>query len=125
MKSHILPAKYRIEYKLCATVFNCLFGKAPMYLQELLNWNIPRTFITYYAFDDTYIPRANEDPLLLSTPSDFGNRTRYRFRSFRYCAPKSWNDLSFQLRAYQEKALFKSELKTHFFNRFVSHIDFN
>ena len=124
MKSHILPAKYRIEYKLCATVFNCLFGKAPLYLQNSLTWNVPRTFVTYDVNDDTYIPRATEDPLLLVFPSDFGNKTRYRFRAFSFCAPKSWNDLPFQLRACQGKETFKKDLKTHFFNLFVSNIDF-
>lgn len=124
MKSHILPAKYRIDYKVCATVFNCLFGKAPMYLQDLLEWNIPRTFMLYDTNNDTTVPRATEDPLLLVMPSDFGNRTRYVSRSFSFCAPKCWNDLPFKLRSCQGKDTFKTELKTHYFNLFTSNIDF-
>ena len=41
IKSHILPVKYRIDYKICLTVFKCLRELAPKYLQELLIWNIP------------------------------------------------------------------------------------
>ena len=124
MKSHILPAKYRIDYKTCATVFNCLFGRSPMYLQDTLKWNMPRTFLSYDIDNITDEPWATEDPLLLVLPSDFGNRSRYRSRSFSYCAPKCWNNLPFRLRSCQVKDKFKTDLKTHYFNLFTSNIDF-
>ena len=117
-KSHILPAKYRIDYKVCATVFNCLFGRAPMYLQNLLQWNVPRTLL---PFSSNIVPRDTEDPLLLAIPTDFGNRTRYRSRSFSYRAPRCWNQLPFQLRSCQSKSIFKKDLKTHFFTLFTRH----
>ena len=41
IKSHILPVKYRIDFKICITVFNCLHDMAPNYLKDILSWNIP------------------------------------------------------------------------------------
>ncbi len=108
---------------MCATVFNCLFGKAPIYLQDILEWNVPRTFMTYNC-NDANVPRATEDPSLLVTPSELGSKTRYRYRSFSFCAPKCWNDLPFLIRSCQGKDEFKSKLKTHFFNLFTSDIAF-
>ena len=117
-----MPAKYRIDFKICATVFNCLFGNAPQYLQNILEWKVPRRLLTYDAsdnIDSAIVPRGTEDPLLLVIPTDFGNKTRYRSRSFNFYAPKCWNKLSFSLRSCQSKDIFKKDLKTHFFNLFT------
>ena len=120
-KSHILPATYRIDYKVCATVYNCLFGKAPIYLQNMLQWNTPRTLLPFSPDgDNSYIvPRATEDPLLLAIPTDFGNKTRYRSRSFSYYAPRCWNKLPFHVRSAQSREAFKTDLKTHYFTLFT------
>ena len=32
MKSHILPVKYRLDFKICLLVYNCLHNFAPHYL---------------------------------------------------------------------------------------------
>ena len=115
IKSHILPVRYRIEYKICLIVFNCLHNVAPSYLQDLLTWNQPtRTNIHY-----SDIPRKTQDPYLLVIPVDFGNKTRYRWRTFSHYAPKCWNKLSYDIRSCNNKSSFKTKLKTHFFNLFL------
>ena len=79
IKSHILPVKYRIDFKICLTVFNCLHDCAPRYVQTLLQWNIPTH---YYGFvDSNTVPRTTQDPYLLIIPSDFGKRTRNHSKS--------------------------------------------
>ena len=118
LKSHILPVKYRIEYKICITVYNCLFGLAPRYLQDLLIWNLP-TRDALPNISVTQVPRATQDPLLLTIPVDFGSRTRYRARSFSHFAPRAWNKLPFALRACQSKDTFKAQLKTALFQRYL------
>ena len=118
LKSHILPVKYRIEYKICITVFNCLFGFAPKYLQDLLTWNVPsRDRLSNSLLSQA--PRATQDPLRLVVPIDFGNRTRYRARSFSHFAPRCWNKLPFTLRACQSRDIFKADLKTVLFQRYL------
>ena len=120
VRSHILPVKYRIEFKICMTVFNCLFGFAPKYLQELLTWNVPTRDIIPNSSVNIQAPRTTQDPLLLIIPMDFGCKTRYRNRSFSHCAPRSWNKLPFSLRACQNKDKFKTELKTFLFQKFLT-----
>ena len=116
MKSHILPVEYRIDFKVCLLVFNCLHNLAPSYLQDLLQWNQPIRSNDYTS----NIPRRSQDPFLLIIPVDFGNKTRYRWRSFSHYAPKCWNKLSYDIRSSETKDVFKTKLKTHFFNVFSS-----
>ena len=118
LKSHILPVKYRIEYKICITVYNCLFGLAPKYLQDLLSWNLPSRDVVPNS-SVTQAPRATQDPLLLVIPIDFGSKTRYRTRSFSHFAPRTWNKLPFTLRACQSRDTFKTQLKTVLFQRYL------
>ena len=77
LKSHILPVKYRIKYKIAITVYNCLFGFAPKYLQDLLTWNVPTRDVLANS-SLTQAPRATQDSLLLVVPIDFGSKTRYQ-----------------------------------------------
>ena len=116
MKSHILPVKYRLDFKICLLVFNCLHNFAPCYLQELLYWNQPLRSNDYVS----NIPRRSNDPFILNVPSEFGKKTRYRWRSFSHYAPKCWNKLSYEIRSSETKDLFKSRLKTYFFDEFIS-----
>ena len=120
IRSHILPVKYRIEYKICLTVFKCLHDLAPQYLQELLKWNTPTNDVLNIYDDSNFVPRTTQDPYLLIVPSDFGKRTRYRSRTFSHYAPRSWNTLPYALRCCNDKSVFKTKLKTHFFNVFLS-----
>ena len=72
IKAHILPLKFRIDYKLCLTVFNCLNDIAPQYLQMLLSWNAPLSPINSNIKVN---PRNTKNPYLLAIPSDFGKKT--------------------------------------------------
>ena len=119
LKSHILPVKYRIEYKISITVYNCLFGFAPKYLQDLLTWNVPTRDVLPNS-SLTQAPRATQDSLLLVVPIDFGSKTRYRTRSFSHFAPRCWNKLPFTLRASQSREQFKTGLKTFLFQRYLN-----
>ena len=120
-RAHILPIKYRVDYKINLTVFKCLRDLAPHYLQELLQWKIPtHTVLISNINDCNYVPRTTQDPYLLVMPSDFGRRTRYRSRSFSHYAPRCWNKLPYSIRSCDSLSLFKSKLKTHFFDIFLS-----
>ena len=124
MKSHILPVKYRIDYKVCILVFNCLNNCAPAYLKDLLKWNIPsRASLNIDNVINNNPPRRTQDPLLLEIPTDFGNKTRYRSRCFSHYAPRCWNKLTYELRSYTNKDIFIDNLKTYFFNLYIT--DFN
>ena len=123
MKSHILPVTHRVDYKICVLVFNCLNGLAPEYLQNLLKWNVPTRSATsdIIRFDtNRQAPRTTQDPFFLTIPNDFGNRTRYRSRTFSHYAPRIWNKLTFELRTCSNKETFKKELKTYFFNLYIA-----
>ena len=120
IKSHILPVKYRINYKVCILVFNCLNNYAPDYLKDLLNWNIPSRPLLFNNGMNNNPPRRTQDPLLLDIPTDFGNKTRYRSRCFSHYAPRCWNNLPYKLRSYTNKDIFASNLKTYLFNLYVT-----
>ena len=132
VKSHILPVKYRIDFKINLLVFKCLHNSAPDYLKELITWNIPsRTIINNervisnsFTVTNNNPPRRTQDPLLLVIPTDFGNRTTYRSRSFSHYAPRTWNKLPFSIRCLSNKDRFKNELKTFCFNRYLCDINY-
>ena len=120
IKSHILPVKYRIDFKISLIVYNCLAGFAPKYVQDLLKWNVP-TRNTMVANESlSQIPRATQDSFLLVIPIDFGCKTRYRSRTFSHYAPRCWNKLPFHLRACQNRDTFKTGLKTFLFKQFLT-----
>ena len=117
IKAHILPLKFRIDYKICLTVFNCLNDIAPQYLQMLLSWNAPLSPINC---NTNVNPRKTKDPFLLVIPSDFGKKTRYHSRCFSQYAPRCWNKLPYDIRSCKLKSVFKTKLKTFFFEQFLS-----
>ena len=57
--------------------------------------------------------RRNDDAFLLSVPA----ATRYNRTNgaFSISAPRVWNALPYEIRSSNDKAKFKSELKTHYF----------
>ena len=127
IRSHILPVRYRIDFKVCLLVFNCLHDLAPEYLQDLITWNVPSRTVNSNIVSSLYIftnnntaPRKTQDPYLLVIPTDFGNRTMYRSRSFSHYAPRIWNKIPFNIRCLTSKDSFKSELKTFLFDKFLS-----
>ena len=104
MELHWLPVQARIEYKICIIVFNCLHGKAPLYLQELITpYQPPR-------------PLRSADLHMLTPPGiKECKQKRAGMRSFKYAGVKLWNNLPLSLRSCTILDAFKKKLKTHLF----------
>ncbi len=96
-----LPVRYRIEFKIAALTYRCVYGLAPFYLAELVTPYVPSREL-----------RSADSCTLafLKTKQD-----RYGRRSFSYAAPKVWNSLPFYLRTSPTFKKFCSDLKTHLF----------
>jgi hypothetical protein len=98
---HWLPIEQRIEYKIILLTFKAMHGAAPQYILDMLK---PKP-----------TPRAlrSSDANLLAVPT---TRTKtYGDRAFSASAPKLWNKLPDDLRAFTELPAFKSALKTFLF----------
>ena len=102
---HILPVKFRIEFKIALLTHKCLHGNAPTYLKELI---CARPASTRYCL------RVNDDKWLLQT-LPYPNLVKSK-SMFSFAAPKIWNSLPFSLRETSSVSLFKSRLKSYFFN---------
>lgn len=101
---HWLPVPARIEFKILVTVFKCIQGTAPPYLQELVRMrDLPRTDL-----------RSTEAPLLHCPRSS----SQLEMRAFGTAAPALWNDLPPALRRLTSLDIFKCKLKTHLFLKF-------
>ena len=98
---HWLPVPQRIHYKILLLTFKCLIGKAPLYLQELLEVSIQSRSL-----------RSNDQRLLVCPKSKF---VKYGDRSFRIAGPTLWNKLPLKIRMSESVEQFKSQLKTHLF----------
>ena len=96
--SHILPMKYRIMFKCCVFVFNILHGTCPDYLRDI----IQRKPLQQRSL------RSNNDNLLFTT--SLHQKTVYNSMVI------NWNALPFSLRSITSIELFKSNLKTYYFN---------
>lgn len=103
---HWLPVKARIEFKICLLVFKVLKYKQPIYLFNLL---VP------YSNQSEMNLRCSDDPYRLLEPSAVGHRT-FAERSFSYGAPRLYNMLPVGLKSVDSLEVFKSKLKTHYFN---------
>eukprot|EP00914_Ancora_sagittata_P005324 GHVO01010928.1.p1 GENE.GHVO01010928.1~~GHVO01010928.1.p1 ORF type:complete len:266 (-),score=12.03 GHVO01010928.1:1565-2362(-) len=101
---HWLPVPARIEFKILVTVFKCIQGTAPPYLQELVKMrDLPRTDLW-----------STEAPLLHCPRSS----SQLEMRAFGTAAPALWNDLPPALRRLTSLDIFKCKLKTHLFLKF-------
>uniref|UniRef100_A0A1A8GC70 Uncharacterized protein n=1 Tax=Nothobranchius korthausae TaxID=1143690 RepID=A0A1A8GC70_9TELE len=99
---HWLPVHLRINFKIMLLTYKSLNSQAPPYLCELVHYYNP--------------PRAlrSEDKLLLAVPNA---RLKSRGeRAFSVCAPKLWNALPLLVRQAPTVSIFKSRMKTHYFN---------
>ena len=100
---HLLPVKYRVEYKIGLIVFKYLHTLAPSYLADLLHPYVPTRSLRSASKGLLQVPKSR-----LST---FGARS---FASF---APRLWNDLPFALRSLESLDTFKSMYKTYLFKK--------
>ncbi len=98
---HWLPVRYRIEFKIAALTYRCVYGLAPSYLTELVTPYVPSRELRSADSCTLAFPKTKQD--------------RYGRRSFSYAAPKVWNSLPFYLRTSPTFNKFCSDLKTHLF----------
>lgn len=98
---HWLPVNYRINFKILTQVFKSLHGKAPQYINDMIN-----------VYKPTRNLRSANQSLTLVQP-----KTKLKFgdRSFSAAAPKLWNSLPAHVRDCTSLESFKRQLKTHFF----------
>ena len=100
---HWLPVRARIEYKLITVVYKCLNKSAPVYLQNLLEYqNISRQLRSSNKHF-LKVPRVN---------------TKLGERSFRVAGPRLWNTLPVGLRTIASEERFRRDLKTFLFKKF-------
>ena len=101
-KLHWLRIRFRIRFKILIITYKCLHNQAPGYLTDLV------------------VPRCPERPKRKSTHSKLkvpNSRLKsYGDRSFRYAAPKEWNELPLPIKLAPTLTSFKSKLKTYLFN---------
>ena len=103
---HWLPVKARIEYKIALLCFKSLNCEFPSYIKELISpYNPSRTL-------------RSSDANLLTVPvkklKTFGER------SFSFAGPTVWNSLPSHIRSLQTIGRFRSALKTHLFQKYLS-----
>jgi hypothetical protein len=103
---HWLPIDQRIHFKILTLVYKCINNQAPEYLKELIHKYEPKR-------DNL---RSNNTNMLTSpmAKSSYGNR------SFSIAAPKLWNTLPTHIRTIASITSFKTNLKTHLFNKYYN-----
>ena len=102
-KSHFLPVRHRIEYKVCLMVYNALNDRAPDYIKQLLQRRKPKAKSL----------RVDEDETRLV---EFHSKYKFTEKAFKYAAPKIWNKLPKGIRTVETVERFKKSLKTHLFS---------
>ena len=104
MELHWLPIKHRISYKLCILVHKSLHHQAPDYLVALFTSisEIPsRSTLRSASTGKLHVPRT---------------RLHFGERALAVSGALTWNSLPAKLRLTTDFGVFKSNLKTHFFN---------
>ena len=100
---HWLPVDKRVEYKILLTTFKALHGLSPGYIRDLI---------------EPYQPPRSLRSLDLHMLRQPRSRTKsYGDKSFSVSAPRLWNKIPLHLRRNTELESFKSDLKTHLFQR--------
>lgn len=103
MELHWLPIEARIIFKILTHCHNCVHGKAPSYLCQLI--------------EKDRRPRALRSSVgtLLKVPKC---QNKFGSRAFEVYGPTQWNNLPLNLRCIDSIDVFKKELKTYLFKRF-------
>ena len=104
-KCHFLPVSLRSKFKICCLVFKCVYGGAPEYLSNLLE--IKKSLPSL---------RINSDVTLLQQRKLY--KENYKNRAFSIIAPILWNELPHDIRECGSLPIFKSKLKTYYFDQF-------
>ena len=101
-RSHLLPVKYRIMFKVCLIAFKIINQLAPAYLQTTINLKLP---------DITSNTR-----LLRSTLDFYKVELPQHENTLEYTMAKHWNNLPISVRSHNNVNMFKKDLKTHYFS---------
>ena len=104
-KLHFLPIYFRICFEIALLTFKCLHGRAPMYLQDLIITKQPSSVYNF---------RNNDDRTLLQHVCAIN--TSKAESMFRFSSVKIWNSLPKSVRECDKLNVFKSQLKSHYFN---------
>ena len=98
---HWLPVRYRIQFKIAALTFHCIYGLAPSYLSQLVTPYVPSRELRSTDSCNLAFPKTKQD--------------RYGRRSFSFAAQKVWNLLPWYLKTSLTFKKFCSDLKTPLF----------
>jgi len=98
---HWLKVRERIMYKLLVLTYKALNGKAPSYLQELVNVYVPAR------------PLRSQNTVTLVIPK--ARLKRYGDRAFMVAAPTIWNTIPASIRSSTSLDIFRSRTKTYLF----------
>ena len=95
--SHILPAKFRIQFKSCTVIYKTIHGLSPDCLKDIINFaTISRPNL-----------RSGNDSMLLKTPDCK--------KCIEYGMVVNWNSLPLFIRSITTVNEFRKQLKTHYF----------
>ena len=99
--SHILPAKYRIMFKLCLMAFKILNNLSPDYLKDVICAKLPN------IDGSTRLLRSTLDFYKVEIPK--------HINTYEYTMATQWNNLPINIRSSNNVEIFKKALKTHYF----------
>lgn len=101
---HWLPICARIRFKVLTITHKCIYGKAPLYLKNLL------------SIEKIKCPglRSNSAKCKLNVPRT--KQKTFASRSFSVESPRLWNNLPETIRMQEDHYRFRKELKTFLFN---------
>ena len=105
MNLHWLPMRYRISFKIATLMYSVYHRTCPEYLTEL---------VTLCSVASRRSGLRSENTLNFCLPR---LKTKFGERAFSFAGPQVWNALPDSLRREQSLAVFKRNLKTHFFKQ--------
>ena len=103
---HWLPISYCTVFKLLLLVYKSVNGLCPSYVSDLLK------------VKSSWRPlRSNSMDYLVQPVS---KTKTYGDRAFSVCAPRLWNSIPFSIRKSSSVTIFKKNIKTFLFSKFVT-----
>ena len=107
-KSHFLPVRHRIEYKICLLVYKSMNNGMPGYITEMLKKRKPKPALGVDLRVDCDTTRLEE------VHSQFKYEIT-KTKAFSIVAPRIWNRLPIYVRTAETLPMFKKALKTYMF----------
>ena len=105
-KLHWLPITLRIKFKVLTILYKSLHGQAPQYMRSMVELHTPGRGGL----------RSDGMHLRLNVPGV--ERKTFAARSYSVVAPLWWNELPNKIKQADNIDIFKTKLKTHFFDLF-------